>query len=113
VDDRQRLIMDHRSIARRYVSGWFWVDLVASVPWSLIADSLEEDTFSAVGLVLVSRRLNLLGRVVGQGSGAGGREGEGPAVFGGGAGAGEPSPRMLARAVWGLCCMLHCPVAWA
>lgn len=53
VDSDLRLIMSHGAIARNYLSGWFWIDLVSSIPWALIADSVERDSYSAIALALV------------------------------------------------------------
>jgi hypothetical protein len=39
VDARHRLVMERRPVAVHYVTGWFWVDLAAGLPWDAMVSS--------------------------------------------------------------------------
>lgn len=39
IDNRNRLVVNHRDIAVRYLKGWFVIDLVSTIPWAEIFTS--------------------------------------------------------------------------
>jgi len=42
--DEDDLIVDHRTIARAYLRGWFFFDWVSTMPWSRMVDAMVSDT---------------------------------------------------------------------
>ena len=58
-DEDERWVTDRGQIARRYLSGWFWIDAPSSVPVELIDIFLAGDS-SSLGLLRFLRLFRLL-----------------------------------------------------
>lgn len=65
-NEKGRLVRRHRAIAINYLTGWFWLDLVSSLPWELMLEAdhvLGLTKAIRVRLLLSSKRLVLEGTV--------------------------------------------------
>ena len=43
IDEMNRLIMNQKKIAARYLKSWFCIDVIATVPFELIANMMNID----------------------------------------------------------------------
>ena len=59
-NQKDPFIRDRWLIARNYVLGWLWVDLISSLPWSQILASVPtNDTLSVTNVLRVSKRIGI------------------------------------------------------
>jgi hypothetical protein len=63
-DNEGTLVTNNKRIFKNYASGWFWVDLVTSVPVSLIEDSLNFVTHTEYIKILRFLRIPRLRRLL-------------------------------------------------
>ena len=63
-DSSGKLIIDHKTIAKNYMSGWFWLDFLACFPFNLIPIGGEASAASGNQQVLRLARLPRLYRLV-------------------------------------------------
>eukprot|EP00854_Cymbomonas_tetramitiformis_P019048 gene19048-22775_t len=55
-----RLIMEPIVVAKKYVKGWFAVDLIASIPWNLVIGTSANTTFSLTKVAALAKLGRLL-----------------------------------------------------
>ena len=53
------LVTSKKEIGKRYLSGWFWLDFVATVPWGAISDMIATPSAFAAQLISLLRLLKL------------------------------------------------------
>jgi hypothetical protein len=49
-DDNGKLIYDRRQVAMRYLKSWFIIDLIATIPFDMFVDAIENSTSSTMAL---------------------------------------------------------------
>jgi len=49
-DDDGRIIRDRKAIVIKYLSFWFWIDVVSSLPWDMM---LNNSKYSAIKMIRV------------------------------------------------------------
>lgn len=60
-NSKEKLIKDRWMIAQNYLLGWFWVDIISSLPWSQILAPVSTSNAQSVAMVLrVTRLVRLL-----------------------------------------------------
>lgn len=60
--DTEKLVVRRRAIAKQYLRGWFWVDILATIPFDSILQSLfdEHRKFALVRIIRVFRLIRLV-----------------------------------------------------
>ena len=43
IDENNKLIMNHKQIAKHYLGLWFWIDLVATIPFETVLSIIGKD----------------------------------------------------------------------
>ena len=59
-DEQATMIWDHKRIARKYLLGWFPIDLVSILPFDTLGLAMNSDTFSDLKILRVIRLLRLI-----------------------------------------------------